>query len=83
MVSIGESINSFPTVKVPWGSCGEIGIGRLKSKGVAWPLIGCQHKGNCPAVEVAPGPNWVACGVLDGDTKSGSCALGVNTETSI
>ena len=34
-------------------------------------------KGNSPAPQVAPSPNWVLCRVLDGDTKSGPCALGV------
>ena len=82
-VSIRKSISLFPTVKVTQGSCGETRIRCLKPKGVPWPLTGYQHKGNCPAAEVAPSPNWVPCQVLDGDTKPGPCAPGVNIETSI
>ena len=82
-MSIRKSINLFPTVKVTWGSCAEIRIGCLKSKGVPWPFTGYQCKGNCSAAEVAPSPNWVPCRVLDGDTKPGPCAPGVNIETSI
>ena len=38
-------------------------------------------QGNCPAVEVAPGPNWVPCQVLDGYTRQGSCVPRVSIET--
>ena len=34
-------------------------------------------------MEVATSPNWVPCWVLDGDTKPGPCASGVNTENFI
>lgn len=45
------------------------------------PPTGYVHKEDCPAPEVAPSPNWVPYRILDGDTKPGSCALGVNIET--
>ena len=35
-----------------------------------------QHKGNCLALGMAPGPNCVLCWVLDGDTRPGPCAPG-------
>ena len=82
-ISIRKSINLFPTVKVTGDSWGKIRIGHLMSKGVPWPLIGYRPKGNCPAVEVAPGPNWMPCWVLDGDAKPDPCAPGVTIETSI
>ena len=31
---------------------------------------------------MAPSPNWVPHCIFDGDTKPGSCALGINIETS-
>ena len=82
-VFIRKSINLFPTVNVTWGSCGEIRIASLKSKGVSWPLTRYWDKGNCPVAELAPSPNWVPCRVLDGDTKPGLCAPGVTIETSV
>lgn len=46
------------------------------------PPTGYPLKRHCPVLKVAPGPNWVPCGALNGDMKLSACTPGINIETS-